>query len=104
MKKIIRGLRYNTDTAKRVATDSYSNYGDFQYWCEELYRTYQGNWFLYAEGGAKSKYARTVEQNETRGGEDIIPLTRGGALVWLEAHTTDPDVFEEYFIDAIKDA
>ena len=51
-----------------------------------------------------SKYARSVGQNETGGGEDIIPLTRGGALVWLEAHTTDPGVFEEYFIDAIKDA
>ena len=104
MKKIIRGLRYNTDTAKRVATDSYSNSGDFQYWCEELYRTRKGNWFLYGEGGAMSKYARSVGQNETGGGSAIIPLTRGKALAWLGAHAPASEAFEEYFSDAIEDA
>ena len=104
MKKVIRGLRYNTDTAKKVGSDSYSNYGDLQYWSEELYRTSQGNWFLYGEGGALSKYARNVGQNETAGGEGITPLTWGEALVWLETHTSDADTFEEYFRDGIKDA
>ena len=104
MKKIIRGLRYNTDTAKRVATDSYSNSGDFQYWCEELYRTRKGNWFLYGEGGEKFSYARTVEQNASNGGNDITPLTQEQALAWLEPRTTDPEAIEEYFADVVEDA
>ena len=94
MKKVIRGLRYNTDTAKKVGSDSYSNYGDLQYWSEELYRTSQGNWFLYGEGGALSKYARSA----------IIPLTRVKAMSWLEVHTTGSEAIKKYFTDVIEDA
>ena len=32
MKKIINGKRYDTDTARELASDSYSNYTDFSYW------------------------------------------------------------------------
>ena len=104
MKKVIRGLRYDTNTAEQVGNDSYSNYGDFQYWCEELYRTSTGNWFLYGEGGAKSKFARAVGQNEIGGGSAIIPLTRGKALAWLEAHTPDSEAYEKYFSDMLENA
>ena len=104
MKKVINGKRYDTETAALVAADSYSNYGDFGYWAEELYHTKKGNWFLVGEGGAMSPYARSVGQNETAGGEGITPLTWGKALVWLETHTSDADTFEEYFRDGIKDA
>ena len=104
MKKVIRGLRYNTDTAKRVGSDSYSSYGDFEYWSEELYRTKRGNWFLCGEGGAMSRYSRSVGQNETGGGSAIIPLAEGEALAWLEAHTEDSEAYEEYFINVLEDA
>ena len=104
MKKVIRGLRYDTDTAEKIADDSYSNYGDLGYWCEELYHTNKGNWFLAGEGGAMSKYARSVGQNETGGGSAIIPLTKGEALAWLEVHTSDADTFEKYFSDVLEDA
>ena len=104
MKQIVKGKRYDTDTATRVATDSFSNYGDFQYWCEELYRTHKGNWFLYGEGGAMSKYARAVGQNEVGGGSAIIPLTKTEALAWFENHTNDSKVYEKYFADIIEDA
>ena len=104
MKKVIRGLRYDTETATRVATDSYSNYGDLGYWCEELYHTKRENWFLYGEGGAMSKYATAVGQNEVGGGSAIIPLTRGKALAWLEAHTPDSEAYEKYFSDMLENA
>ena len=104
MKKVIRGLRYDTETATRVGNDSYSNFGDFQYWCEELYRTSTGNWFLYGEGGAKSKFAKAIGQNEIGGGNDITPLTRSDALAWLEAHNSDSDAIAEYFSDMVEDA
>ena len=104
MRKVIGGKVYDTDTAKQIAAASYSHYGDSQYWCEGLYRTKKGNWFLCGEGSAMSKFARAVGQNEVGGGSAIIPLTRGKALSWLEAHAPASEAFEEYFSDAIEDA
>ena len=93
MKQIVRGKRYDTETATKVADDSYSNYGDFGYWSEELYRTKKGNWFLCGE-----------LMIGTNGGNDITPLTQEQALAWLEPRTTDPEAIEEYFADVIEDA
>jgi len=104
MKKVINGKRYDTETAALVAADSYSNYGDFQYWCEEIYRTRKGSWFLYGEGGAMSPYARSVGQNETSGGSAIVPFSAKDALAWLEDHTEDSEAYEEYFTDILEDA
>ena len=104
MRKVIGGKVYNTETAKQIATASYSNYGDLAYWSEEIYRTKRGNWFLVGEGGAMSKYARAIGQNEVGGGSAIIPLTRGKALAWLEAHTSDSEAIEKYFADVVEDA
>jgi len=104
MRKVIDGKVYDTETAEQIATDSFSNYGDLTYWSEALYRTQKGNWFLCGEGGALTKYARGVGQNEIGGGSAIIPLTRGKALSWLEAHTPDAEVYEKYFTDVVEDA
>ena len=104
MRKVIEGKLYNTETAALVATDSYSYYGDLGYWSEEIYRTKRGNWFLAGEGGAMSKYAQAIGQNEVGGGSAIIPLTEGEALAWLEDHTEDSEVYEEYFTDILEDA
>ena len=104
MRKVINGKRYDTETAALVAADSYSHPGDLGYWAEEIYRTKRGNWFLYGEGGAMSQYSRSVGQNEVGGGSAIIPLTRGKALSWLEAHTHDSTTFEKYFKDVVEKA
>lgn len=45
MKKIINGRRYDTDRAKEVGYDYYSNPGDFSYWRETLYRKNTGEFF-----------------------------------------------------------
>ena len=104
MEKVIEGKIYNTETDKQVAGGYYSNYGEFQYWCEELFRTDQGNWFVYGEGGEKFSYARTVEQNASNGGNDITPLTKKEALAWIEVHNPDADALEEYFADVLENA
>ena len=104
MRKVIDGKLYNTETAKQVGGDSYFHFGEFQYWCEELFRTDQGNWFLYGEGGEKFSYARTVEQNASNGGNDITPVTKKEALAWLEVHNPDADALEEYFADLVEEA
>ena len=86
MKKVINGTLCDTDTAKKLGEDSYSNPGDFQYWVETLYRTKSGKYFLHGEGGAMTKYAVCVSQNEWSSGEKIIPLDLDSAQRWAEEH------------------
>lgn len=96
MKKIINGKRYDTDTAKEMGQDSYSNPRDFSYWCETLYRKTTGEFFLHGEGGANSKYAETIGQNEWCGGSRIMPLTVEKAQAWAEKHL-DAEEYEKIF-------
>ena len=74
MKKVINGALYDTETAKPLGKDSYSNPRDFHHWKETLYRTKSGKYFLHGKGGAMTKYAVSVGLNEWCGGEKIIPL------------------------------
>ena len=96
MKKIINGKRYDTNTAKLIGETSYSNPGDFHWWCEELYQKRTGEFFLYGEGGPASKYSRQIEQNTWSGGAQIIPLTLEEAQEWGEKYL-DADEYEEVF-------
>lgn len=86
MKKVINGSLYDTETAKLLGEDSYSNPRDFAHWRESLYRTKSGKYFLHGEGGAMTKYAVSVGQNEWSGGEKIIPLDLDSAQKWSEEH------------------
>ena len=86
MKKVINGALYDTETAKLLGEDSYSNPGDVHHWTEQLYRTKSGKYFLHGEGGAMTKYAVCVAQNEWSGGEKIIPLDLDSAQKWAEEH------------------
>ena len=86
MKKVINGSLYDTETAKLLGEDSYSNSRDFAHWRESLYRTKSGKYFLHGEGGAMTKYAVCVGQNEWSGGEKIIPLDLESAQKWAEEH------------------
>ncbi len=96
MKKIINGKRYDTDTAKLIGEDSYSNPGDLNYWHEELYQKKTGEYFLYGEGGAMSSYSRQTGQNEWSGGEEIKPLTLKEAQAWGEKRLSGNE-YEETF-------
>ena len=86
MKKVINGALYDTETAKPLGKDSYSNPRDFRHWVETLYRTKSGKFFLHGVGGAMTKYAVSVGQNEWSGGEKIIPLDLDSAQKWAEEH------------------
>lgn len=86
MKQVIEGKIYNTDTATEVASYCYGNPGDFEYEAETLYLTGKGNWFLYGEGGAKSKYSVSTGQNWWSGSNSIMPLTADQTKKWLEEH------------------
>ena len=97
MKKIINGAKYDTETAKMVAANSYGQVGDFSHWEEELYRTRSGKFFLHGEGGANSKYG-VWEGNEGRGDEKIMPMSEEDAKEWAE-NALNGDEYENIFGD-----
>ena len=96
MKKVINGSLYDTETAKLLGEDSYSNPRDFAHWRETLYRTKSGKYFLHGKGGAMTKYAVSVGQNEWSGGEKIIPLTLESAQKWAEEHLSGDDYIKAF--------
>ena len=75
MKKIIDGKMYNTETAVCVGTNGYSYPGNFNWFEESLYQKKSGEFFVFGEGGAKSKFRKQIDTNAWSGGEDIFPLT-----------------------------
>ena len=95
MKRIIDGKKYDTDTARFVASDE-DHRGDFRYWCEDLYCKRTGEYFLYGEGGPMSKYAKSCGCNSWTGSEAIVPLTESEARKWAEHHMS-VDAYEAEF-------
>ena len=102
MKKVINGKLYNTETAKFLGEDSYSNPSDFNYWLESLFQKRTGEFFLYGEGGPMSRYAQTTGQNEWSGGEQIQPLSVDAARQWAEQHLS-ADEYESIFGEIAED-
>ncbi len=96
MKKIINGKRYDTDTATLMGSAGYRYPSDLGYWEEKLYRKKTGEFFLYGEGGALSKYSRSFGQNEWSGGDEIRPLSPKEAQEWAENYL-DADEYEAIF-------
>lgn len=99
MYKVIKGARYNTETAKCLASWSAPcAVSDFKYYEETLYRTKAGNYFLHGEGHGASPYRKREPDGWTHG-EKIIPMTYEQAQAWAEEHI-DGDEYEDIFGDA----
>ena len=103
MKKVIEGKVYNTETATKIASESYSTPGDFNYVHEELYVTKKGNYFLFGKGGAASIYARDLGNNSYGGGSGIIPMSRKRAFSWCQKNDC-VEAIEQYFADMVEEA
>ena len=93
---IINGKKYDTETAKELANDSFLYPGDFRYWSETLYQKRNGEYFLHGEGGPLSQYARFVGMTARTNGEKIIPFTIEEAMQWAEKHL-EGNEFEKIF-------
>lgn len=95
MKKIIRGLYYDTDTAKKLAGYYPLPYDttDFRHYSEELYKKRTGEYFIYGEGGPMSPYAKYAGQNNVEGGEEIKPLSFSEAKEWYKKAMADDTKF-----------
>lgn len=87
MKKVINGAVCNTETAKLLGSfDNGERPGDIGYVKESLYRTKSGIFFLHAEGGAGTRYARQTEPNHWRSGEALSIFSLKAAQKWAEEH------------------
>ncbi len=73
MKKIICKKEYDTDASVIVKKVTSGNFGDAEGYEETLYKTEDGKFFLYVNGGADSKYAK----------EDIKRMSEKAAEAWL---------------------
>lgn len=103
MKRVIDGKLYDTDTATMLHEASYGYNGDFDAWCEALYATKMGAYFISGWGGPRSHYVRYVSSDSYTGGKGLRPVTREEALEWLEEHGGN-EVILKHFADLIEDA
>lgn len=96
MNKVIKGKRYDTNTAEALGKYQYLYPRDFNHVCETLYKKRTGEFFLFGEGGAASKYRERTTDGMWCGGEKIVPLTLKEAQDWAEEHL-DGDEYEKIF-------
>lgn len=96
MRKIIDGKSYDTDKAELIGEyESEFGMSDFKWFREELYRKRTGEYFIYGEGYAQSKYAKQA-YGMWRAGEAITPMSYDGARKWAEEHL-GADEYEREF-------
>lgn len=103
MKRIINNRKYDTDTARECgAWDDGRGWRDFSHVEETLYCKRTGEYFLYGQGGANSKYAVSAGQNCWSGSSKIIPLSYDSAREWAEEHL-NADAYEAEFGEVRED-
>ena len=76
MKKTVKGKAYDTDKMELVKKVTFKEYGDPQGYEEILFKAADGAMFLYANGGAESKYAK----------ETLTAMTAAKADAWTKAN------------------
>ena len=85
MKKIINGVEYDTETAKKIGCYSNGSPDEFCYLCETLYQNETGEFFLHGDGNYGSKYSVKYEYG-WRTERKIIPMTSEEAQQWVKEH------------------
>ena len=105
MKKVIGGLRYDTEGRGVVMVGSFSRLnGDLRDFEEALYKTPSGRYFWAGEGGPMSAYGVPCGGNSWVGGSAIVPCTVQDAIEWCE-RTQPGDSWLIYFDpEVVQDA
>lgn len=103
MNKVIRGKRYNTETAKLVGTWEANEPENSDFWeKEELYQKRSGEFFLIGQSGAQTQYARFSMGGESKPGIELRPIEPEEASDWAEEHLT-ADEYEALFGPVAED-
>ncbi len=76
MRKIIEGAVYDTERAAMDKKFTYGAPGDPAGYEETLYITPDGRYFIYTNGGVRSRYPH----------EDITPIEREQVKDWIFSH------------------
>lgn len=76
MRKIIGGVVYDTQSASIDKKFTFGAPGDACGYEETLYITLDGKYFIYTNGGARSRYPH----------EDILPIEREQVKDWILSH------------------
>ena len=96
MKSIIKNKVYDTSTARflgRYASEETSSLDRTE---ESLYIKRTGEYFLFGEGGPRSRFAQYQGDGSFSGGWRIIPLSYDKAREWAEEHL-DADQYISIF-------
>ena len=98
MKKILNGMRFDTNTAEKVGEwDNGLPANDFSTLGETLYRTKRRKqFFLHGEGGPMTWCAKSSGPNTSTGGQEMRLMTDAEAFEWAQRHMS-PDDVEDYF-------
>ena len=103
MKKYINGRVYDTSTAKKCGEIDRGYRSSYDWYHEELYLKKTGEFFLWGEGHAASKYCTYCQGGGSDPGENIIPITYDVAKEWAEKHL-EPDKYDEIFGEITENA
>jgi hypothetical protein len=104
MKRIVDGLKYDTDTAEKLHEwDNGIFRNDFKATEEALYKTANGRYFLHGWSGPMGPYSKPVGDNGRGQGSAIIPMSRDEAFTWLSDRDGE-EVAETEFPDLITEA
>lgn len=102
--KIINRKKYDTKKSTLLGRWSNGLGGSNHRWCvEELYKTPNGNYFIFGDGGPASPWAEHLESGGRIEGSDIRALTKDEAYEWAE-NKLDEDETELLFPEMIKNA
>jgi hypothetical protein len=93
MQQTINNMLYDTETAKPLGNWQRGFSSERGYISETLFITQEGDYFLYGEGGSRSRYAQRVAPNTWGYGERIIPFTSEEANAWAENHLSEADFY-----------
>ncbi len=93
MQQVIDNKLYDTETAKPLGNWQRGYSSERGYISETLYITESGDYFLYGEGGSRSRYAKRVAPNTWGYGERILPFSNEEANAWAENHLTEADFY-----------
>lgn len=94
--KIINGRRYDTERAREVGYNEHGYKSDYNWCMETLYQKRTGEFFIYGEGHAASRYCTHISYNERGPGSAIIPLSLTEAQQWAEKNL-DASEYEALF-------
>lgn len=102
MKKIINNKLYDTATAKKLAEWDENGTDSRNYISEALYRKKTGEFFVFGDGGANTKYARIGRLKVFEPGSAILPLSLDQAKEWA-LDRLPKNEYDDIFGDMIDD-